>query len=129
LHDEKPERTSRFFDETIVDCSFGSVRGRACGKCRQRSLKPPSKPAERRRPFLGNFVFKGCPSRTKRIQRHRARSESLSVIPYLLVGKGPFKSKTFPQSGRDFLSRLFDLDRCATLLREMNAKIAQESRK
>src|SRR5580704_9219027 len=71
LHDEKPERISRLFDETIADCSFGSRRWRACGKCRQRSLKPPSKPSERRRPLLGNFVFEACPSRTKRNQRHR----------------------------------------------------------
>jgi hypothetical protein len=88
LHDEKPERISRLFDETIANCSFGSGRPWACGKCRQRSLKSPSKPSERRRPLLGNFVFEGCPSGTKRIQRHRARSDTWPAIAYLLVGKG-----------------------------------------
>jgi hypothetical protein len=43
LHDEEPERISRLFDETIADFSIGSDRRRACGKCSQRSLKPPSK--------------------------------------------------------------------------------------
>jgi hypothetical protein len=81
LHDEKPERISRLFDETIADCSFG--RGRwACGKCRQCSLKPSSKPSESRCPFLGYFVFEGCPSRTKRTQCHRrAPKHGLSAIP------------------------------------------------
>ena len=47
LHDEEPERISRLFDETIADFSIGIGRPRACGKCRQRGLKPPSKPPER----------------------------------------------------------------------------------
>ena len=47
LHDEEPERISRLLDETIADFSIGIGRPRACGKCRQRGLKPPSKPPER----------------------------------------------------------------------------------
>jgi hypothetical protein len=43
LHDEEPERISRLLDE---DLSTGRGRRRACGKCRQRGLKPPSKPSE-----------------------------------------------------------------------------------
>jgi hypothetical protein len=106
LHDEKPKRISRLFDETIADCSFGSGRRWACGKCRQRSLKPPSKPSECRRPLRGDFVFESCVSGTKRIQRHRrAPKHGLSAIPYLLAGKGAFKLN-LPQSGREILSRL-----------------------
>src|SRR6266478_9982466 len=48
LHDEEPERISRLFDETIADFSFGSGRPRACGKCRQRSLKPRTHRCRRR---------------------------------------------------------------------------------
>ena len=47
LHDEEPERISGPLDETIADFSIGSGRPRACGKCRQRGLEPPSKPSER----------------------------------------------------------------------------------
>src|SRR5450755_3860409 len=46
LHDEEPERISRLFDETIADFLIGMGRSWACGKCRQRGLKPPSKPSE-----------------------------------------------------------------------------------
>jgi hypothetical protein len=46
LHDEEPERISRLFDETIADFLIGVGRSWACGKCRQRGLKPPSKPSE-----------------------------------------------------------------------------------
>jgi len=46
LHDEEPERISGLFDEAISDFSIGIGRPRACGKCRQRALKPPSKPSE-----------------------------------------------------------------------------------
>jgi hypothetical protein len=109
LHDEKPERTSRLFDETIADFSFGSGRPRACGKCRQRSLKPPPKPSERRRPLLGDFVFESCVSRTERIQRHRgAPKHGLPAIPYLLAGKGAFKLKPSPEWPRFFVTA-FDL--------------------
>ena len=65
LHDEEPERISRLFDETIADFSIGSGRPRACGKRRQRCLKPPSTPSERRRPLLGDLLFESCVSGTK----------------------------------------------------------------
>jgi hypothetical protein len=71
LHDEEPERISRLFEETIADFSIGRGRPRVCGKCRQRSLKLPSKPSGRRRPLLGDFVFRSCVSGTRQIQRHR----------------------------------------------------------
>jgi len=46
LHDEEPGRISRLLDETIADFSIGIGCPRACGQCRQRGLKPPSKPPE-----------------------------------------------------------------------------------
>jgi hypothetical protein len=46
LHDEKPECISRLLDQTIADFSIGMGRPRTCGQCRQRGLKPPSKPSE-----------------------------------------------------------------------------------
>src|SRR6266576_3199972 len=64
LHDEEPERISRLFDETIADFSIGSDRRRACGKYRQRSLKPPSK-------------------------RHRRAEEIDRRVPLLLVSFSP----------------------------------------
>lgn len=62
LHDEEPECISGLFDETIADFSVGIGRPRVCGNCRQRGLKPPSKPSERRRPLLDDVVFESCVS-------------------------------------------------------------------
>jgi len=108
LNDEKPKRISRFFDETVADFSFRSGRW-ACGKCRQRSLKPPPKPPERLRSLLGNFIFEGCPSRTKRIQCHRrAPKYGLSATAYLFVSNGLFKLKPSRQCPR-FFATTFDL--------------------
>jgi hypothetical protein len=47
LDDEQPEGVSRLFDETITGFSVGRGHPRARSKCRQRSLKPPSKSSER----------------------------------------------------------------------------------
>src|SRR5262249_31592297 len=47
LHDEEPERISRLIEETVADFWIGMGRPRACRKCCQRALKPPSKPSER----------------------------------------------------------------------------------
>jgi len=47
LHDQEPQRISRLCDQTIADFAIGVGRPRACGKCRQRGLEPPSKPSER----------------------------------------------------------------------------------
>jgi hypothetical protein len=97
LHDEKPERVSRLFDKTIAGCSFGSGRGWACGKCRQRGLKPPSKPPERRRPLLGDFVLEGCAPRTKRIRRHR-RAPGMACRPTLIYCRqASVQVETFPR--------------------------------
>jgi len=65
LHDQQPERISRLFDETIADLSIGTGGPRACGKCRQRGIEPPSKPSERRRPLLGDLVLERSVSRTE----------------------------------------------------------------
>jgi hypothetical protein len=95
LHDKEPERISRLLDETIADFSIGIGRPRACGKCRQRGLKPPSKPPERRRPLLRDLVFERCVSGMKSIHRHigELRKRSLPIISNLLVGSGLFKTK------------------------------------
>jgi hypothetical protein len=67
-----------------------AVRG-ACGKCRQRGLKPPPKPSARRRLLLGDLVFESCVSGTKKIQHYIAaalRNVACRLSLILLVGRG-----------------------------------------
>ena len=68
LHDEEPERIARLLDQAIANFSLGSCRPRACGKCRQRGLEPPSNEA--------NPTPWG-----------RAPKRGLPLIPDILVGR------------------------------------------
>src|SRR5262245_56361961 len=96
LHDEKPKRISRLFDQTIPDFSIAIGRPRACGKGRQRRLQPSSKPSERDCPLLDDLVFERRVSETKQIQRHGgAPKPGLPVVPHLIARRGGLcKGKT-----------------------------------
>lgn len=108
LHDEKPKRISCLFDETIAGCSFGRGRGWACGKCRQRaaSSRRPSRPSADALSWAISYSTVTYPERSEFNAIGALRTMACRAIPYLLAGRGAFKLKTFPQIGRDFLSRL-----------------------